>query len=77
MPADRGFPRFLPRSADLKIAFDEPSSLTSAIEAHKRVWESRSSERTPTLEEWRDFHCALTTTVEQGLDLLGNRLSSK
>lgn len=75
MPAERGFPRFLPRSANLHIAFDDPSRLTSSLEEQRRLWRDSASDRKPTLEEWRGYHAELTSTIEQGMNYLGNKIS--
>lgn len=39
MPADRGFPRFMPRVGKrLKITFGDPSGVTEEVQARQETW---------------------------------------
>jgi hypothetical protein len=73
MPADRGFPKFLPRPAKLQVVFDKPDALTSALNVRRGLWKER---HTSPPEKLRSFHAELTAIVEHGLDSLGNRIPS-
>jgi len=72
MPTARGFPRFLPRPAELQIVFGKPDALTLDLDACRELW--KHSLRTSPLNEARALHAELTAIVERGLDSLGNRL---
>jgi hypothetical protein len=80
MPADRGFPKFLPRPAELQVVFDKPDALTSALNARRGLWKEGPTEHTSPpeveIERARSFHAELTAIVEHGLDSLGNRVPS-
>jgi len=78
MPADRGFPKFLPRPAKLQVVFDKPDTLTSALNAHRELWKERLIDHTspPEIERVRTLHAELTAIVEHGLHSLGDRVPS-
>jgi hypothetical protein len=75
MPADRGFPKFLPRPAELQVVFDKPDTLTSALNARRGLWKEGLTDHTSP-PEIEGFHAELTAIVEHGLDSLGNRVPS-
>lgn len=75
MPENRGFPRFLPRlNNTLKIEFDQPDTLTEALQKERELWRKEGNISTHQAHSnVSSLHIKLTASVEQALDSLGNK----